>query len=208
METMGQQNAWSQLEKTCQQCTACDLSKTRHHVVFGVGNPDTPIYFVGEGPGENEDLQGEPFVGRAGKLLDKMLAAVYLDRNTNIYLTNIVKCRPPKNRDPSPEEQKACIPFLRKQLELGHPKLIVCLGRVAALELIGPAFRVTKDHGKWVQKGDVQLMGMYHPAAILRYPENKAVAFSDFLSLRDKILDVCPEMYKDLHEEPPVPKKI
>ena len=102
------------------------------HVVFGVGNPKAQVMFVGEGPGENEDLQGEPFVGRGGQLLDKMLAAVDLDRHTNIYITNIVKCRPPHNRDPLPQEQEACIGYLRNQFALLRPKILVCLGRIAA----------------------------------------------------------------------------
>ena len=111
-------NHWNELEETCLACRKCGLCETRHHVVFGVGNPKAKVMFVGEGPGENEDLQGEPFVGRGGQLLDKMLAAVDLDRNTNVYITNIVKCRPPQNRDPLPQEQEACIGYLRNQFAL------------------------------------------------------------------------------------------
>lgn len=207
MEERYTEIAWANLENRCKKCTDCDLSKTRHNVVFGVGNPLSPIYFIGEGPGENEDLQGEPFVGRAGQLLDKMLSAIYLDRKTNLYLTNMVKCRPPKNRDPLPQEQESCAPFLKQQLEMGNPKLVVCLGRVAALQLIGSDFRVTKDHGQWIKKGNIEVMGMYHPAAILRNPSNKPDAFLDFLKLRQKILEVCPEIYEKIKEEPPVPPK-
>lgn len=122
---------WNELEEACLHCRNCGLCETRHHVVFGVGNPKAKVMFVGEGPGENEDLQGEPFVGRGGQLLDKMLAAVDLDRKSNVYITNIVKCRPPQNRDPKPEEQEACIAYLRNQFALLRPKILVCLGRIA-----------------------------------------------------------------------------
>ena len=118
---------WSILEHDCRACTACGLAAARHNVVFGVGNPQAEVLFVGEGPGENEDLQGEPFVGRGGRLLDIMLAAVGLSRKKNIYIANIVKCRPPKNRDPQPEEQDACIHWLEDQIALIRPKILVCL---------------------------------------------------------------------------------
>ena len=123
---------FEEFEQKCRQCRACGLADTRHHVVVGVGNRQAEVLFVGEGPGENEDLQGEPFVGRGGQLLDLALAAVGLSRHANIYIANIVKCRPPHNRDPLPEEQEACMEWLRTQVRLLHPKIIVCLGRVAA----------------------------------------------------------------------------
>jgi DNA polymerase len=152
-----------------------------------VGNKNADILFIGEGPGENEDLQGEPFVGRAGQLLDKMLAAVDLDRKTNIYIANIVKCRPPQNRDPLPEEQDACIGWLRNQVYLMKPKIIVCLGRIAAMKLIKPDMKITKEHGVFFEKGGVLMMATLHPAALLRNPNNKPGAFEDFLKLRDKL---------------------
>ena len=123
------------LKSDCLLCRSCPLESTRTNVVFGVGNENADIMFVGEGPGENEDLKGEPFVGKAGQLLDKYLAVIDLDRKKNIYIANIVKCRPPKNRDPLPEEQEACIPWLRAQTRLIKPKIIVCLGRIAAQRL-------------------------------------------------------------------------
>ena len=143
--------------------------------------------FIGEGPGENEDLQGEPFVGRGGQLLDKMLAAVDLDRKTNVYIANIVKCRPPKNRDPLPEEQEACIGWLRNQVALIRPKIIVCLGRIAAMRIIKPDMKITREHGQFFEKNGTLMMATLHPAALLRNPNQKPAAFEDFLKLREKI---------------------
>ena len=172
-------------------CRLCQLCQARTNIVFGTGNPHARVMFVGEAPGKNEDLQGEPFVGRGGQLLDKMLAAVGLSREKNIYIANIVKCRPPKNRDPLPEEQEACIGWLREQFTLIRPKIVVCLGRVAACRLISPDFKVTRQHGQFFEKGGVLMMGTLHPAALLRYPAQKPDAFADFLALREKIGEVC-----------------
>lgn len=178
---------WETLRESCMECKKCGLCETRHNVVFGVGNPQAKVLFVGEGPGENEDLQGEPFVGRGGQLLDKFLAAVDLDRKKNIYIANIVKCRPPKNRDPLPEEQEACIGWLRNQFALLRPKIIVCLGRVAGMKMIKPDLKITKEHGIFFEKGGVLMMPTLHPAALLRNPNQKSAAFEDFLKLREKI---------------------
>lgn len=182
---------WEELRHQCMQCEKCELCLTRTNVVFGVGVADAEVMFIGEGPGENEDLQGEPFVGRGGQLLDKYLDAIGLDRKKNIYIGNMVKCRPPKNRDPKPEEQEACIGWLRSQVRLLRPKIIVCLGRIAAQRLIDPAFRVTKEHGKFIEKNGTWMMGTFHPAALLRNPNQKPDAFEDFLALREKIREVC-----------------
>lgn len=188
---------WETLRESCMECRKCGLCETRHNVVFGVGNPQAKVLFVGEGPGENEDLQGEPFVGRGGQLLDKFLAAVDLDRKKNIYIANIVKCRPPKNRDPLPEEQEACIGWLRNQFALLRPKIIVCLGRVAGMKMIKPDLKITKEHGIFFEKGGVLMMPTLHPAALLRNPNQKPAAFEDFLKLREKIdelgLDIAKE---------------
>ena len=186
---------WDELKTACEQCERCELCKTRHNVVVGVGSENAEVMFIGEGPGENEDLQGEQFVGRAGKLLDKMLTAVDLDRNKNIYIANIVKCRPPQNRDPKPEEQEQCIEWLRSQVRLIKPKIIVCLGRIAAAKIIKPDIKITKEHGQWIQKGDYLMMAMLHPAAILRDPRRKPEAFNDFLILREKINEICDHTY-------------
>ena len=181
---------WDDLKSACESCRKCELCKTRTNVVVGVGNPLAEVMFIGEGPGENEDLQGEPFVGRAGKLLDKMLDAVELDRHTNVYIANIVKCRPPQNRDPKPEEQEQCIEWLRAQVRLIRPKVIVCLGRIAAAKIIKPDIKITKEHGMWFEKGGILMMPMLHPAALLRDPRKKPEAFQDFLTLREKLREI------------------
>lgn len=180
-------HSWEELEAACKACKKCGLCEGRHHVVFGVGNPQAKVMFVGEGPGENEDLQGEPFVGRGGQLLDKFLTAVDLDRKSNIYIANIVKCRPPRNRDPLPEEQDACIGWLRNQFALLRPKIVVCLGRVAAMRMMKPDIKITKEHGVFMEKNGTLMMATLHPAALLRNPNQKPAAFEDYLKLREKI---------------------
>ncbi|MCC8120519.1 MAG: uracil-DNA glycosylase [Oscillospiraceae bacterium] len=188
---------WDSLEQTCRTCRKCSLAETRTNVVFGVGNPQAEVMFVGEGPGEQEDLTGEPFVGRAGKLLDDMLSIVDLDRRSNIYIANIVKCRPPGNRDPLNVEQDACIDYLRAQTALIRPKIIVCLGRVAAMRIIREDFKITKEHGQWFQRGGVWMMAMLHPAALLRDPRRKPDAFVDLKTLQAKIYEICQHTYDD-----------
>lgn len=192
---MKMEENWEQLKSSCMNCTRCALSGGRHHVVFGVGIPTAEVMLIGEGPGEHEDLQGEPFVGRAGQLLDKMLAAVDLDRTQNIYIANIVKCRPPQNRDPLPEEQDACIGWLRNQVSLIRPKIIVCLGRIAAARLMDPNIKITRQHGEFIQRSGIWMMATLHPAALLRNPAQKPDAFTDFLKLRDKIHEICTHIY-------------
>lgn len=174
------------LYKECSKCENCELSLTRNNLVFGVGDDNAKVMFIGEGPGENEDMKGEPFVGRAGQLLDKMLQGVNLSRQ-DIYIANIVKCRPPKNRDPLPEEKDKCIGWLFKQIEIIDPDIIVCLGRIAAAIIIDPDIRISKEHGQWVNKNNRLYMAMLHPAAILRNPNLKPEAFNDFCTLRDKL---------------------
>jgi DNA polymerase len=177
---------WGELEQTCQQCTRCALCKTRKNVVFGVGYRNADIMFVGEGPGEQEDLKGEPFVGPAGKLLDDMLSIIDLDRS-NIYIANIVKCRPPRNRDPLEEEQTACLDYLRQQVSLVKPKIIVCLGRIAATRLIRPDFRITREHGTWTERDGILMTAIYHPSALLRDVTKRPDTFDDLLAIRDKL---------------------
>ena len=177
---------WNALEKTCASCTRCGLCETRHNVVFGVGERTADVMFIGEGPGEQEDLQGEPFVGPAGKLLDDMMAIIDLDR-TNTYIANIVKCRPPRNRDPLETEQDACIDYLRNQVALIQPKIIVCLGRIAAKRLIDSEYRITRQHGEWIQKGGVWMTAIYHPSALLRDVGKRPETFEDLLAIREKI---------------------
>lgn len=168
------------------QCKNCGLCATRHNVVFGVGAPGAKIMLVGEGPGENEDLQGEPFVGRSGQLMDKMLEYAGLSRKKNIYIANMVKCRPPQNRDPAPGEIDACIGWLRNQVAILRPAIIVCIGRVAAVSLIQKDFKVTKQHGQFIEKNGTLMMGTFHPAALLRNPVSKPAAMEDLLGLAAK----------------------
>lgn len=182
--------SFTKLKEDCLQCRACSLCETRTNVVFGAGNPQAQILFVGEGPGENEDLTGEAFVGRGGQLLDKYLTHIGLSREENVYIANIVKCRPPHNRDPKPEEQASCEHWLREQVKRIRPKIIVCLGRIAAQKIIREDFRVTKEHGVFYERKGCYLMGTYHPAALLRNPAQKADALCDFIALREKISEV------------------
>ena len=181
---------WKELEAAARSCNRCGLCETRHHVVFGIGNPNADVMFVGEGPGEQEDLTGIPFVGPAGKLLDDMLSIIDLDRNVNCYIANIVKCRPPRNRDPLETEQDACIGYLRNQVALVKPKIIVCLGRIAAKRLIDADFRITRQHGTWVERNGVWMSAIYHPSALLRDVSKRPETFDDLLSLREKIKEV------------------
>ena len=178
-------------------CTACRLCEGRTKVVFGVGNPKARVMVIGEGPGREEDLKGEPCVGRSGQLMDKMLGHVGLTREKNIFIGNMVKCRPPENRDPRPDEVEICIEYLREQVRLIRPKIIVCMGRVAAISLIDPNFKVTQQHGQFIEKNGVLMMGTFHPAALLRNPGNKPAALQDMLSLQQKIMEVCPETYEE-----------
>jgi len=178
---------WETLREACEACDACPLGSTRTNLVFGVGVTDARALFVGEGPGAREDELGEPFVGRSGQLLDQYLEAVGLSRRENVYIANMVKCRPPNNRDPLPAEQEACLPWLRAQVKLLKPKVIVCVGRIAAQRLIRKDFAVTREHGQFVQKGEFLMMGTFHPASLLRNPNQKPAALEDFLALRDRL---------------------
>ena len=175
-----------QLKKLCESCQKCPLGATRNHLVFGVGNPNADLMFVGEAPGEQEDATGIPFVGRAGQLLDKFLYAVDIDRK-DVYIANILKCRPPKNRDPLPEEEDACMDYLREQVKLIRPKIIVCLGRISAMRLIKQDFKITKEHGTWFEKGNYLMTAVYHPAALLRDPRKKEEMLEDMKKIRQKL---------------------
>ena len=175
-----------ELRTSCLDCHACPLGDTRTKLVFGVGNPNADLMFVGEAPGEQEDLSGTPFVGRAGQLLDRYLEAVDIRRD-QVYIANILKCRPPKNRDPLPEEEDACIGYLREQIRLIRPKIIVCLGRIAAMRLIKPNYRITAEHGTWVEKGGFAMTAVYHPAALLRDPRKKEDMLEDMKKIRQRL---------------------
>ncbi len=184
---------WEELKTACRQCTACGLCATRTNVVFGVGRENADLMLIGEGPGEQEDLKGEPFVGAAGKLLDDMLSIIDINR-TNCYIANIVKCRPPMNRDPKDEEQDACIGYLRQQIELVKPSVIVCLGRVAAKQIIYPDYRITRDHGQWICRDGVWMTAIYHPSALLRDLNKRPETFEDLLEIRKKLQEVHAQL--------------
>ena len=175
-----------QLAQACAACQRCALGATRTHSVFGTGNPCADLMFVGEAPGEQEDLSGIPFVGRAGQLLDKFLYAVDIPR-AEVYIANILKCRPPSNRDPLPEEEDACIGHLREQVRLIRPRIIVCLGRIAAMKIISPTFKISADHGKWFDRAGVRMMALYHPAALLRDPRRKEETLPDLYAIEEEL---------------------
>lgn len=179
-------DTWEKLRAECEGCTACELCATRTNCVFGTGNENADLLFVGEAPGDNEDKTGIPFVGRAGQLLDQYLFAVDIPRE-NVYIANILKCRPPKNRDPLPAEEDACIDFLRRQVKLIRPKIIVCLGRIAAMRLIKPDFKITKEHGQWFKKGNFLITAVYHPALLLRDPRRKEEMLADMKAIKQKL---------------------
>lgn len=179
---------WDELEQSCRGCTACPLHTTRTNSVFGVGDRASKLLFIGEAPGEQEDLQGEPFVGAAGHLLDDLLVSVGLSRS-RVYIANILKCRPPNNRDPLPAEQDACIHFLRSQTALLAPRIIVCVGRIAAQRIIDPEYRIMKQHGQWVERNGVLLTAVLHPSALLRAQQNRPPTYLDFLEIARRATD-------------------
>ena len=185
---------WDALYEECIHCQKCGLAETRTNVVFGEGARDAEVMFIGEGPGEQEDRTGRPFVGRAGQLLDDMLAMIDLKRE-KVFIGNMVKCRPPQNRDPLNIEQEACIGYLRNQVALLKPQIIVCLGRIAAMKLIKEDFKITREHGQWLEKAGVWMMAMYHPSALLRDPRKRPESFEDLKSLQAKIREVCVRTY-------------
>lgn len=183
-------DTWEQLQQECQACRKCSLCQERTQVVFGRGSQTAELLLIGEGPGANEDLQGKPFVGRAGKLLDDMLAMIGLTEE-QVYIANIVKCRPPQNRDPLNTEQDACMPYLERQIALLQPKIIVCLGRIAAARILREDFKISQEHGKWFDCHGIPAMALYHPAALLRDPRKKPETFEDLKTLQQKIEAVC-----------------
>jgi DNA polymerase len=168
------------LKSEVTDCTKCSLSSTRNKVVFGGGNPDAEIFVIAEGPGYEEDLQGIPFVGKSGKLLDKIFAACGFTREKHVYISNIVKCHPPGNRAPSKAEQAACLPYLIKQIDLVDPKIIVLLGATALQGLIDPNLKITKIRGEWIDWNNRLVMPVFHPSALLRNPDLKRPAWEDF----------------------------
>jgi len=178
-----------ELRAITNRCIKCNLHRGRSNVVFGEGNPNAGIMFIGEGPGRNEDIKGQPFVGAAGELLTKAIEAIGLTRE-EVYIANIVKCRPPKNRNPKEEEIEACLPYLRWQVKLVKPRIIVCLGSISAKSIIDKDFKITKDRGKWIEKKGYMILPTYHPAALLRDEGKKLPFWRDFKEIK--------RMYEDL----------
>lgn len=180
---------WAELEAEVSGCSKCRLCERRKQAVFGVGDTNADWLFVGEGPGAEEDARGEPFVGQAGKLLDLMLSALGLERGRGVYIANAVKCRPPNNRTPEPDETAACFPYLARQIELIQPRLIVALGRPAAQTLLGQEVRIGAARGKIHRFGDIPLVVTYHPAYLLRNPMDKAKSWADLCFARRTLAD-------------------
>lgn len=180
---------WKSLNDECTQCTKCDLSQTRTNVVIGRGNTDAKVMLIGEGPGEQEDMSGKPFVGAAGKLLDVLLEALMF-KPDSYYIANIVKCRPPKNRVPSDAEAEECLPYLRNQVMLIKPKIIVCLGAVATKYIIDKDAKITRIRGNWIERNKFAILPTFHPAALLRDESKKEPMWNDFVMLRDKMKEV------------------
>ena len=187
-------DSWENLKRDCAACRGCSLCETRHNLVFGTGNEKAQIMLIGEGPGEQEDKQGIPFVGPAGHLLDDMLQMIDLDRS-KVYIANIVKCRPPGNRDPLGVEQDACWQWLERQIALVQPRIIVCLGRIAAMKIRKEDFRITREHGQWFDIDSRRVMATFHPSALLRDQSKRPDAFMDLRALRKEIKAVCDGVY-------------
>lgn len=183
MEQWGNATSLDELNAQICTCTKCALGRTRTKFVFGVGNPKATLMLIGEAPGADEDAQGEPFVGRAGQLLNKILEAINFKRS-DVYICNILKCRPPNNRKPAPEESDLCKPYLKKQIDLIKPKVILCLGLTAAENLLGTTESMGKLRGRVMQYEGVPVMVTYHPAALLRNPNWKRPAWEDVQALR------------------------
>ena len=179
---------WEELEESIKGCNKCKLCKTRQNIVLGTGNKQAKLMFIGEGPGADEDRLGEPFVGRAGKLMNLAFEALGIDRN-EVYIANVVKCRPPGNRNPEDDEAIACLNYLRNQVILVHPEIIVLLGSVALKNILGKEYGITASRGKWVEKKGIKYMPTWHPAALLR-DETKKI---DFIKDLQKVVEEFQE---------------
>ena len=184
--------SWAQLTEQMMTCHKCGLCQGRNNVVPGEGDPHARLMFIGEGPGREEDLQGRPFVGRSGELLTRMIHAIGLERS-QVYICNIVKCRPPQNRNPQPDEAAACLGYLRAQVALVRPEVIVLLGKVACQYTISEPVSIIRDHGRWFRQKGVWLMPTFHPSFLLRTPDMKRAAWEDFQKIRDKLREEIAE---------------
>ena len=184
------------LKEKILHCTGCPLARERNNVIFGEGNRNGGIMIIGEAPGRDEDLQGRPFVGLSGQLLDKILAACGFNRTEHVFISNIVKCRPPDNRVPSPGEAEVCMPWLLNQIEIIDPKIMILLGATALKYMAGPEYKITRDRGKWISCHGRLTMPVYHPAALLRNPGLKRDTWEDFKKITFKYRElVDPQHY-------------
>ena len=183
---------WEELEKSIENCNKCKLCCSRRNIVFGVGNKEADVMFIGEGPGADEDIQGEPFVGKAGRLINKAFEALEIERE-DVYIANIVKCRPPQNRNPEIDEAKACIDYLRNQVILVKPKIIVLLGSVALKNILGEEYGITNSRGKWVERKGILYMPTFHPAALLRDDSKKIDFWRDLKLVKEKLKELKNE---------------
>ena len=180
---------WEELKNFVDHCRRCELCKGRKLPVMGRGDLKSQIMFVAEAPGRMEDEQGIPFVGRSGVILDELLESISLKRS-EIYITNINKFHPPGNRDPQEAEQQACMPYLKYETALIHPKIMVCLGRIAAQRIIRPDFRISREHGTWTERKGYYLTPVYHPSALLRDPGKIQETRQDFIKIKEKLLEI------------------
>ncbi|MBN2215031.1 MAG: uracil-DNA glycosylase [Bacteroidales bacterium] len=187
------------LKEEVLRCTKCELAKTRNHVIFGEGNLNGGIFIIGEAPGRDEDLQGRPFVGLSGQLLDKILAACGFTRSEHVFISNIVKCRPPGNRVPTPHEAAVCMPWLLKQIELINPKILILLGATALKYMAGPEYRITRERGNWLNLNSRLAMPVYHPAALLRDPSLKRDTWEDFKKIVYKYRELVNPNHYSAH---------
>ena len=189
---MDMKTSWPQLMDEVYSCNKCRLCQTRTNVVPGEGDPKARLMFIGEGPGRDEDLQGRPFVGRSGELLTRMIKAIGLERE-QVYICNIVKCRPPQNRNPEPDEAAACLNHLRAQFALVRPSIVVLLGKVACRYTLNQEISVMRDHGQWFERKGVYFMPTFHPSFLLRDPDKKRLAWDDFQKIRDKLAEITAQ---------------
>lgn len=180
---------WNELEEAIKDCNKCKLCSNRKNIVLGEGNINAKIMFIGEGPGAEEDIQGQPFVGKAGQLMNKAFEALEINRE-DVYITNIVKCRPPQNRNPEKEEARICMDYLRSQVMIIKPKIIILLGNVALKNILGDEYGITKVRGKWIEKKDIWYMPTFHPAALLRDNSKKIDFWKDLKQVKEKLKEL------------------
>lgn len=183
--------SWTQLINEIDCCDKCRLCQSRNNVVPGEGAPNARLMFIGEGPGQEEDRQGRPFVGPSGELLTRMIHAIGMERSET-YICNIVKCRPPQNRNPEPDEAAACLNYLRAQVALVRPQIVVLLGKIACTYTLNEPVFITRDHGRWYERKGIWFMPTYHPSALLRDVAKKRDAWEDFKKVRDKLKELNP----------------